>query len=374
MGEPSDLAATIVRRIRREGPLTLAAFTAMALHDPARGYYAGHNPLGRAGDFVTAPEISQIFGELIGLWCADFYDRMGRPANVVLAELGPGRGTLMADFLRAAATQPAFSRALKLYLVEVSPILRAEQRRRLDHAKPEFVATLDELPDGPLLLIANEFLDALPIRQLVRGPVDWAERLVAADAADRLVFVDGAQSPATSLLVPPPLRNMATGTVVEICPTAAVLAAALGERLVRQAGAALLIDYGYFPSMAGSTLAAIRRHQPADPLSDPGSADLSAHVDFATIIAAAHTAGALAYGPVPQGQFLTALGAGARLAALSQRATPAQRATLDSGLRRLIEPAQMGTLFKVLSLTSPGLPAPAGFAVEKNQDRAANVG
>jgi NADH dehydrogenase [ubiquinone] 1 alpha subcomplex assembly factor 7 len=357
----SALGRTIARRIRREGPLSVAAFMAIALHDPAHGYYARRRPVGGAGDFVTAPEISQIFGELIGLWCADLWQRIGRPEPVIVCELGPGRGTLMADLLRAAAALPAFRRALRLYLVEASPLLRAEQRRRLAAARPVFAASLDALPPGPLLLVANEFLDALPIRQLVRGRAGWRERLVTLDPTGRLVFADGPESPALALLVPLELREAPPGTIVEICPPAAALAASLGTRLAQQPGAALILDYGYFPSRPGPTLAAVRRHRPASIFEHPGAADLSAHVDFAAVAAAARGAGGVVWGPLPQGRFLLALGAAARLAALTAAARPEQREGLEEGLRRLIDPEQMGTLFKVLAVTSPGLPAPAGF-------------
>ncbi len=357
----AELTATIARRIRREGPLSTAVFMAIALHDPEAGYYARHDPLGSAGDFITAPEISQIFGELIGLCCADLWRHIGQPDPVILAELGPGSGALLVDFLHAAATLPGFRRALDLYLVEASPVLRARQQRRLGSLGARFVAGIDALPPGPLLLVANEFIDALPIRQLVHGRAEWAERLVALDQEDRLVFADGPESPAVTLLVPPALRAQPTGTVVEICPAAAALAAALGERLATQPGAALFVDYGYFPSAPGATLAALRRHRATAVLDDPGNADLSAHVDFAAFATAASAAGAVIHGPVAQGRFLAALGAEARLAALSAGASEAQRAALTSGLERLIDPAQMGNLFKVLALTSPGLPAPAGF-------------
>ena len=358
----TSLAATIAGRIRREGPLSVAAFMAMALHDPQSGYYARRDPIGRAGDFITAPEISQIFGELIGLWCADLWQRIGKPDPVNLVELGPGSGALTLDFLRAAATLPEFRRALQLYLVEASPVLRAVQQRRLSAVEPVFPASIDDLPERPLLLVANEFLDALPIRQLVRGRAGWSERVVTLDAQDRLVFADAPENPALTRLVPAALREVPHGTVVEICPAAAALAASLGERLVQHPGAALFVDYGYFPSVPGPTLAALRRHQPAALLDDAGNVDLSAHVDFAAFAAAARAGGAVVHGPVTQGRFLAALGAKARLGTLSAGATPAQRALLDGGLRRLLEPAQMGNLFKVLALTSPGLPAPAGFA------------
>jgi NADH dehydrogenase [ubiquinone] 1 alpha subcomplex assembly factor 7 len=360
-----DLAARIARRIRREGPLSIAAFMAIALHDPDSGYYARHDPLGAAGDFITAPEISQIFGELIGAWCADLWCHIGEPNPVILAELGPGSGALLEDLLRAASVLPEFRRAIDLCLVEASPVLRARQQRRLGGFGARFVADIDALPPGPLLLVANEFLDALPIRQLVRGRVEWAERLVALDDQDRdqdrLVFADGPESPALTLLVPSALRAHPPGTLVEICPAAAALAATLGERLVREPGAALFVDYGYYPSAPGATLAALCRHTAAPVLDDPGGADLSGHVDFAAFAAAAGAAGAIVHGPVTQGRFLAALGAQARLAALSAGATKAQRGALEGGLERLIDPAQMGSLFKVLALTSPGLPAPVGF-------------
>ena len=296
MPASDGLAARIARRIRREGPMSIAAYMAIALHDPDAGYYASRDPLGAAGDFITAPEISQIFGELIGACVIDFWQRIGRPDPVILAELGPGRGTLMADLLRAARAAPEFRRALRLHLVEASPVLRREQQRRLAAAEPEiaprFVDGIDALPDGPLLLVANEFLDALPIRQLVRGRNGWAERLVALDPgsepeSERLIFVEGPESPALALLVPPGLRDAPPGTVVEICPAAAALAASLGERLARRPGLALFVDYGYFPSRPGATLAAVRRHRAASVLDAPGEADLSAHVDFAAFAEAA---------------------------------------------------------------------------------------
>ena len=360
VSEP-DLAARLVRHIRAHGPLTIAAFMAMALHDPHAGYYARRQPLGRAGDFITAPEISQIFGELVGLWCADLWQRMGRPDPVIVAELGPGRGVLIEDFLRAIAGVPGFRQALRLHLVESSPVLRAEQRRRLAAANPVWLGNVGELPDSPLLLVANEFLDALPIRQLVRGRVHWGERLVAVDA-DGLCFAVSPETPALSLLVPPEQRDAEPGTIVELCAAAAALATALAERLRRQPGAALFIDYGCSAGNSGSTLAAIGAHRAVSILEAPGTADLSAHVDFAAFAATARAGGAEIYGPVPQRDFLTALGAELRLAMLLKRAAPGQGATLRSGLRRLIDPAEMGTLFKVLAATSPGLPTPAGFA------------
>ena len=351
--------------------MSIAAYMAVALHDPDSGYYAGRDPLGAAGDFVTAPEISQIFGELIGACVIDFWQRIGRPDPVILAELGPGRGTLMADLLRASRAAPEFHRAIRLTLVEASTVLRREQRRRLAAFEPEiaprFVDGVDGLPEGPLLLVANEFLDALPVRQLVRGRNGWAERLVALEpgsepGSERLTFVEGPENRALALLIPPGLRDAPPGTVVEICPAAAALAASLGKRLACRPGLALFVDYGYFPSRPGASLAAVRRHRAASILDAPGEADLSAHVDFAAFAESATEAGAESHGPVSQRDFLLALSAEARHQALSRRAARAQRDELENGIARLIDPAQMGTLFKVLALTSPGLPPPAGFA------------
>ena len=356
-----EIADKIARRIRAEGPLTVAAYMAMALHDPEGGYYARRGPIGAAGDFTTAPEISQVFGELIGLWCAEFWQRIGRPDRVILAELGPGRGVLMSDLLRAAGAVPEFRRALHICLVEASAVLRAEQERRLREAQPQWVSRVEELPDGPMLMVANEFLDALPIRQFVRGTGGWSERMVAVDPEDHLVFVDGPESPVASLLVSGRRSHCAAGTVVEICPAALALASAVGSRLARQPGAALFIDYGYFPTAPGATLRALQCHRPVSALAAPGTADLSAHVDFAAFAEAARAAGAEVYGPVSQGRFLTALGAGLRLAALSARAAPAQRRSLESGVKRLLDPGAMGELFKVMALVSPGLPSPWGF-------------
>jgi NADH dehydrogenase [ubiquinone] 1 alpha subcomplex assembly factor 7 len=361
----TGLAGRIARRIRAEGPLPLAAYMAMALHDPQDGYYARKNPIGAAGDFITAPEISQVFGEMVGLWCLALWQAMGRPDPVVLADLGPGRGTLALDLLRVLDWVPQFRCALDYILVETSPVLRQVQRQRLETARVRWVERFEEVPEGPLLLVANEFFDALPIRQFVRGRAHWAERLVGLDAVGNLAFVEGPEDPAAGLLVPEPLRAAAPpGAVAEICPSGLALAAALGRRLARASGAALIVDYGSFPGAPGPTLQAVRRHRPVPVLADPGTADLSAHVDFAALAAAARAAGAAVWGPVPQGQFLAALGAQARLAALAARVPPTQRQELESGVRRLLDPREMGTLFKALAFASPGLPAPPGFAEE----------
>ena len=356
------LSQKIARRIRAEGPLSVAAYMAMALHDPEDGYYARRDPFGTRGDFITAPEISQVFGELIGLWCAMMWHQLGRPDPVILAELGPGRGTLMSDLLRASATVPDFCRALRLHLVEASAPLRVVQERRLAQFSPVWAPRFEDLPDGPMLLVANEFLDALPIRQFVRRGIHWSERMVTLDDENRLVFVEGPPSPIVGLLVPEGLRDSAAeGAIVETCPAALTLAAELGARLSREGGSALFIDYGYFPSAPGPTLRALCRHRAVSELAAPGTADLSAHVDFAAFAEAARTTGAEPYGPLPQARLLTALGAVERAAALGRRATPSQQQDLDRGVERLLDPGGMGTLFKALTVVSPGLPVPPVF-------------
>lgn len=355
------IVGKIARRIRSEGPLTVGAYMAIALHDPVDGYYATCNPIGTAGDFVTAPEISQIFGELIGLWCAQLWQQMGRPDPVILAELGPGRGVLMSDLLRAAGVVPEFRGALRLHLVEASPMLRAEQEHRLSRARPVWVEGVEELPDGPMLLIANEFLDALPIRQFVRGATDWRERMVALDPEGGLAFVDGPESPAATLLVPAGLRDSPYGTIAEICPAALGLASALGTRFARHSGAALFIDYGHCASAPGGTLRGVSRHRTTLPHAAPGAADLSADVDFGAFAEAARAGGAKIYGPVTQARFLVALGAELRLARLCERATPIQRRALERGVKRLLHRDEMGERFKVIAVLSPGLRTPAGF-------------
>ena len=305
-------------------------------------YYATQDPF---ADFTTAPEISQVFGELLGLWAAVVWQSMGAPARVILAEAGPGRGTLMADALRAISRMvPEFRAALALHLVETSPRLRALQAAALPAA--EFHAAVEHIPPGPMILLANEFLDALPIRQFVRRGPGWSERFV----------VDGRF---VELPAPPPPLAAGEGEVVEICEPARAIAAGLGARLAADGGAALLLDYGPAASAPGDSLQALRGGRPADALADPGRADLTAHVDFQALAAAA--APAAVHGPLPQGIFLARLGLFQRSGNLA-RATPLRAAALMEAARRLAEPDRMGRLFKALAICQPGLPVPPGFA------------
>ncbi|HXQ49566.1 MAG TPA: SAM-dependent methyltransferase [Stellaceae bacterium] len=354
-GVSAPLLAHLARRIRAAGPISVAAYMDEALFHPRWGYYATRDPLGAGGDFITAPEVSQMFGELIGLWCAELWRRLGAPGRVTLVELGPGRGTLMRDALRAARLVPGFNDALELHLVERSPVLRAMQADTLAGFAPRWHDDLATVPAGPMLLVANEFLDALPIRQFVRAADCWRERMVALDG-DALAFALD-PDPATESSLP----DAAPGAIRETSHAARAIARAIGARLARDGGAALIIDYGYGPGGLGETLQAVRRHARHDVLDAPGSADLTAHVDFAAIAEAAGSAGARVAGPMPQGAFLRALGIEARAARLLAIASPDQAALIRSACRRLIDPAGMGLLFKVMALAHPAAPALAGF-------------
>lgn len=348
----TPLARLILAEIAATGPMRLDRFMALCLGHPEHGYYMAQEPFGRGGDFITAPEVSQMFGELLGLWAAQVWHDMGRPARVVLAELGPGRGTLMADALRAARALPGFAAAAAVWLVETSPRLRARQAQAVPVA--HHAACLDDVPAGPIILLANEFFDALPIRQFHRRNGHWHERVVGLEGRD-LRFGLG---PAAGDLP----EQAPEGSVLERCPAAEAIAANIGTRLARDGGAALLIDYGAEPPATGGgdTVQALAEHAPTDPLSAPGMADMTAHVDFAALAGALRAGGAIVAPLVTQGALLEALGIAARAARLAA-AQPARAKEIEAQRRRLTDPAQMGTLFKALAATGPGQPPPPGF-------------
>ena len=353
----TPLAERLARRIAATGPIPLADYMAECLLDPLNGYYATRDPLGSAGDFITAPEISQMFGECLGLALAQAWLDQGAPAPVVLAELGPGRGTLMADVLRAARAVPAFRAALSVHLVEASPVLRARQRAALSGVDVTWHDGVDTLPPGPLFLLANEFFDALPIRQFVRDGDGWRERMVGLAAADTLTL--GLSPPAPVAALGHRLADTAPGDIVEICPQAAPIMAVIGGRIAAHGGAALIVDYGGWRSR-GDTFQAMRGHAFADPLAEPGLADLTAPVDFEALAQAA--APALAAPLATQGAFLERLGITARAQRLARgMRDPALQAHIAAH-RRLTHPDEMGTVFKVLGLHPAGHPAPPGFA------------
>jgi SAM-dependent MidA family methyltransferase len=364
----TTLSAEIVELIRQEGPLPVGRYMALALGHPRHGYYMTRDPFGAQGDFTTAPEISQMFGELIGLWAAHVWRAMGAPSRFRLVELGPGRGTLMADMLRASRIVPGFREALCVHLVETSPALRARQAATLVRSEPVWHETLAEALDGPVIVIANEFLDALPLDQFVMTPEGWRERLVGLDAEGKLCW---------GLSSAPPLPPLAcgasppAGTVLEQPFAALDVVAELAGHVAREGGAALLVDYGSLRSGFGDTLQAMRRHGFVDPLAEPGAADLTVHVDFARIGQAALAAGAALHGPATQRDFLLALGLAQRAQALSLKADAAQRAAIASAFDRLIQQGEtgMGDLFKVLALSQPNLPPLPGFDLHRLPDR-----
>lgn len=354
----SGLGDLVRDEIRAHGPMGVARYMALALGHPRHGYYATRDPLGAAGDFTTAPEISQVFGELVGLCLGQAWLERGAPAPALLVELGPGRGTLMKDALRALGRAlPPAEAAFAVHLVETSGPLRARQRAALG-GRPTWHERLEDVPEGPLFLIANEFLDALPVRQFVRRGGRWAERRIDVDGAGRLAFVE---APAAGPGTPAPgRREPAEGAVHEQAPAREAVVAGIARRIAGRGGLALLVDYGDAPIGAtGDTLQAVRGHRSVSPLDEPGTADLTTQVDFAALRRAAEAAGAAALGPLPQGAFLEALGAGARTEALIRAGGDA--ASLRGALRRLTAPDAMGTLFKVMALARPGDPPPPGF-------------
>jgi NADH dehydrogenase [ubiquinone] 1 alpha subcomplex assembly factor 7 len=350
----SDLSAALAAEIRACGPLPVARFMELALEH----YYRERDPFGAAGDFVTAPEVSQMFGELLGLWLAQAWSDRGRPAPARLVELGPGRGTLMADLLRATARVPGFRDALAIHLVERSPRLRELQAERLAGVDVTWHDRLEGVPEGPLFLIANELLDALPIHQLVRAGERWVERRVGLADGELAFMLDDRPAPLAGSL-----PDAVPGTIAEVGPARERLARQIGERLAAAGGVALLIDYGAFAGQpTGDTLQAVRGHVRADPLAAPGEADLTAQVDFRAVAEAACAGGAAVFGPVPQGAFLRAFGIEPRALQLLERARPEQRRDLRTSLFRLTDAAAMGELFKVLVLAPPEGPLPPGFS------------
>ena len=353
-----SLTDHLTARIRDSGPMSVADYMADCLLHPSFGYYTTRDPLGAKGDFTTAPEISQMFGELIGLALAQSWLDQGAPGRFVLAELGPGRGTLMADLLRAGRAVPGFCAAAEIYLVEASPTLRAVQAEALKGHDPRWLDRVEELPEElPLFAVANEFFDALPVRQFVRQGDLWCERLVGLRDG-RLAFGLGTAAPQPALAHR--LEDTSEGDLVEICEAAPRIAAALATRIAAHGGVALIVDYGDWRSL-GDTLQALRAHQRADVLDDPGSADLTAHVDFEPLAAAATAAGCGHSRLTPQGVFLERLGITGRAQALARGLTGDALDDLVAAHRRLTHPDEMGNLFKVLGLYPTQAAPPPGL-------------
>lgn len=360
--DPASLAKALHRRIAATGPLAVADYMDACLADPEHGYYRTRDPLGARGDFITAPEISQIFGELIGLWCAEVWRGMGSLAPCALIELGPGRGTLIADALRAVKIVPEFTAAAELHLVETSPVLRAAQAERLSAHAPHWHDTLASVPTGPAIVIANEFLDALPVRQFVRREGEWRDRRVTGAPDGGFQFCEGEEAATDGALVPEDISNAASeGDIAEVRPAVPDLMSQLAARAAVAPLTALFIDYGHAASAPGDTFQAVAGHGFADPLQAPGMHDLTAHVDFAALARAARKAGLAVHGPVEQGPFLLGMGLAQRCERLMKEASGAQAREIESGARRVVDPSQMGALFKAVALTGATAPVPPSF-------------
>jgi SAM-dependent MidA family methyltransferase len=353
----NDLGQRIARLIEAQGPLSVAQFMTMALHDPKAGYYATRDPFGAGGDFITAPDIGQMFGELLGLWIVQCWIDQGKP-KARLVELGPGRGTLMADALRAARLVPEFLSSIEVVMVEASPTLTAIQKETLKDA-PAVIRWIehfdDTLVDRPLFLLANEFFDALPIHQFVKTERGWCERMVIS-AGDKLDF---AMSPDALAITPPNGVVAPMGAFYETSPASTALVQQIASIIAHRGGAGLIVDYGYGAERGfGETLQAVSDHKFTALPDAPGEADLSAHVDFTALSDAARAGGAKSFGPVEQGAFLISLGIVPRAERLSRNHLSAFQNQLD----RLTKPDQMGTLFKALAIMPNGAQTPPGFA------------
>ncbi len=349
--------------IRTEGPISLAEYMGLALGHPRYGYYQSQTPFGAAGDFITAPEISQMFGELIGLWCVQRWRDMGSPPEFILGELGPGRGALMADALRAARIAPDFLIGARVHLVETSCSLRKCQKAAITHPVIWHDHAAD-LPPLPALIIANEFFDALPIRQFQRMADGWHERMVAFDQeSGQLCFALSPVPVRADIAFPDGMRAGPPGAIAELCLAGQGIMAGLAAHVAQHGGAALIIDYGPARSAPGDSFQAVRGHGYCDPLLNPGQADLTAHVDFQSLSDAARASGCQTDGPIPQGQFLLRLGLAARAQRLSQHASLDAQAAISSAFHRLTGSDQMGNLFKAMALRHPALGPSPGFEV-----------
>jgi SAM-dependent MidA family methyltransferase len=367
--EYSPLLAEIHRLIKSSGPMPVWRYMELCLIHPQHGYYVSRDPLGREGDFTTAPEVSQMFGELLGLWTASVWKSIGSPPMLRLVELGPGRGTMMADALRAIRVLPPLYQSIQIHLVEINPVLREKQQATLSGA-PNITwhDSIDDVPEGPSVILANEYFDVLPIHQVVKRETGWHERVVKLDAEGKLVFAAADDPmPRFEVLLPPLVRAAPVGAVFEWRPDNEIMK--IATRVRDQDGAALIIDYGHLRSDAGDTFQAIARHSFADPLKNPGQADVTAHVDFQALARAAEDVGARVHGPVTQGEFLKRLGIETRAVTLMGKASPEVSADISAALKRLTDSGRggMGSMFKVLAVTEPNLLSVAGLSDEPQE-------
>lgn len=371
MSEISPLLNEIKRLIKSSGPMPVWRYMELCLMHPQHGYYVSRDPLGREGDFITAPEVSQMFGELLGLWAASVWRAIGQPPLLRLIELGPGHGTMMADALRALRILPPLYQSLTIHMVEVNPVLREKQRETLSGTRNiTWHDSIDDVLDGPAVIFANEYFDVLPIHQVVKRETGWHERTVELDKNGKLVFAHAPDPmPRFDVLLPPLVRAAPEGAVFEWRPDSEIMK--IARRVREQDGAALIIDYGHLRSDAGDTFQAIARHSFTDPLTNPGQADVTAHVDFQALGRAAEDIGARVHGPVTQGDFLRRLGIEARAATLTAKAAPEATAEVESALKRLTDTGRggMGSMFKVIGVSQPGLRELAGLSDQPPNER-----
>jgi len=354
----TELTKLITEQIKSDGPMTLNQYMALCLTHPEHGYYTSKDPFGITGDFITAPEISQIFGELTGLWLASQWMQQGKPDPFILCELGPGRGTLMADILRAGRNVPGFVEAAKPVLVEISPTLAEIQKSNIDHPEVSWT-NFGDIPQGPLFLIANEFFDALPIRQFRRSEQGWNEVFIATDEDEKLIWALSPDEAPTDAL-PPEIQSLGEGAIIEICPSATVVMAGIAERINSNGGVALIIDYGYETYDGKETFRAIKGHGHVEPLAEPGKADLTAFVNFTTLAGATGDSGVSVQGPVTQSAFLLSMGAQQR-AEMLMKNNPGEAGDIETGIRRLIDPKDMGDIFKAIAILPDGTSEAPGF-------------
>jgi NADH dehydrogenase [ubiquinone] 1 alpha subcomplex assembly factor 7 len=375
VSEYSPLQSEIKQLIKSSGPMPVWRYMELCLTHPQHGYYISRDPLGREGDFITSPEVSQMFGELLGLWAASVWKAIGSPSLLRLIELGPGRGTMMADALRALRVLPPLYQALSVHLVEINPVLREKQKAALSGVRViAWHNSLDEVPRGPSVIFANEYFDVLPIHQMVKRETGWHERTVELDGNGKLAFGFAAEpTPRFEVLLPPLVRAAPVGAVFEWRPDAEIMK--IATRVRDQHGAALIIDYGHIRSDAGDTFQAIARHSFADPLKNPGLADVTAHVDFQALVRAAEDLGARAHGPVPQGDFLKRLGIETRALTLMAKTTHEISEDISGALKRLTGDGRggMGSMFKVLAISEPGLASLAGLNDQDQQSIGAEL-
>jgi SAM-dependent MidA family methyltransferase len=368
--EYSPLQSELKKLIEASGPMPVWRYMELCLTHPKFGYYVSRDPLGREGDFTTAPEVSQMFGELLGLWAASVWKAIGSPSLLRLIELGPGRGTMMADALRALRVLPPLYQSLSVHLVEINPVLRDKQKSTLAGVRNiAWHERLDDVPDGPSVILANEYFDVLPIHQVVKRETGWHERVVEIDPNGKLAFSAAAEPmPRFELLLPPLVRAAPAGAVFEWRPDTEIMK--IASRVRDQDGAALIIDYGHLRSDAGDTFQAIARHSFTDPLKNPGQADVTAHVDFQALARAAEDLGARVHGPVTQGEFLKRLGIEARATGLMAKASPEIASDIASALKRLTDSGRggMGSMFKAIAISDPRLTGIAGLSDQPQEE------